>query len=204
MTPIQQQIADEAARQGVRPELALAIARRESSFNPNAIGDGGRAVGLFQLHAGAAQDAGITPDQRYDTAANIRAGVTYLRQLIDRFGNEEQALQAYNGGPTNVARGTVSSAAESYAAAALREAAALFGSWFGQPASQTPQEGPQQAASAAAPPQQAAAPYNLAWTLGEQQQQPNDEAGIVAPSMLWFLGILGTTIGAIFLVSGRR
>jgi len=34
----------------VDPRLALAIARRESAFNPNAIGNDGKAVGLWQWH----------------------------------------------------------------------------------------------------------------------------------------------------------
>lgn len=35
---------------GVDPELALCICRRESSFNNRAVGDEGKAVGLWQWH----------------------------------------------------------------------------------------------------------------------------------------------------------
>lgn len=35
---------------GVDPALALCICRSESSFNPRAVGDEGRAVGLWQWH----------------------------------------------------------------------------------------------------------------------------------------------------------
>jgi len=34
---------------GVDPDLALVICRRESAFDPRAIGDGGAAYGLWQL-----------------------------------------------------------------------------------------------------------------------------------------------------------
>jgi len=35
---------------GVHPGLAVIIARRESSFDPDAVGDNGDAVGLWQWH----------------------------------------------------------------------------------------------------------------------------------------------------------
>jgi len=35
---------------GVCPGLAVIICRRESSFNPTAVGDQGQAVGLWQWH----------------------------------------------------------------------------------------------------------------------------------------------------------
>jgi hypothetical protein len=134
VTAIQTRIADEARRQGVRPELALAVAQKESSFNPGAVGDNGAAVGLFQLHAAAAQDAGISPEQRWDIDSNIRAGVAYLRQQLARFGGDEAAaLQAYNGGAANVERGTVSSAAQSYAADVLRRVSGFASSLLTPP-----------------------------------------------------------------------
>jgi len=39
-----------AASYGVHPGLAVIIARRESGFDPQAVGDDGAAVGLWQWH----------------------------------------------------------------------------------------------------------------------------------------------------------
>jgi len=39
-----------ATAYGVHPGLAVIIARRESNYDPNAIGDDGFAVGLWQWH----------------------------------------------------------------------------------------------------------------------------------------------------------
>jgi len=39
-----------ASSYGVHPRLAVIIARRESSFYPDAVGDKGDAIGLWQWH----------------------------------------------------------------------------------------------------------------------------------------------------------
>lgn len=114
-------ISDYATKEGIPPSLALAVARRESTdpttgkLNPDAIGDNGEAVGLFQLHLGAAQDTGTA--NRGNPLENIRGGVRYLKQLNDRYGGDvAKTLQAYNGGGENVDAGTVSPEAQKYAA----------------------------------------------------------------------------------------
>ena len=71
-----------AKQQGIPPALALAVAKRESSLNPNAVGDSGQAIGLFQLHPGAAKDTGTV--DRADPLQNIQGGVKYLKLLNDR------------------------------------------------------------------------------------------------------------------------
>lgn len=111
-----------AKAQGIAPELALAVARRESSMNPSAVGDGGKAIGMFQVHPGAAQDTGTA--DRSDPLQNITGGVTYLKQLNDHYkGDVTKVLQAYNGGMGNVDAGTVSPEAQAYATSVISELA---------------------------------------------------------------------------------
>ncbi len=106
------QIAETARRYGVPPELALAVARKESGLNQAARGAAGE-VGIFQLMPTTAAALGVNA---YDPAENIEGGVRYLRQMLDRYGWDPLlALAAYNGGPGNVDRGTVSEQAWAYA-----------------------------------------------------------------------------------------
>jgi soluble lytic murein transglycosylase-like protein len=104
---IVQQIRQEAQRRGVDPDLAVAVATQESSLTPNAVGDNGNSLGVFQLQRAAALDAGIDPDRRGEVAANIRGGVGYLKLQLDREGgNVARALSRYNRGtPTYLGRG---------------------------------------------------------------------------------------------------
>jgi hypothetical protein len=111
-------ISSNAARFNVPPALALAVAQKESGLNQAARGSAGE-IGVFQLQPGTAADFGVDP---YSVSGNIEGGVRYLSTLFSRFGDWQTALEAYNGGPTNVARGTVSSAAQSYAESVLASA----------------------------------------------------------------------------------
>lgn len=112
-------IATAARNMGLDPAAALAIAQKESNFDQSAIGDGGAAVGMFQLHAGAAGQVGVT--DRADAGENIRGGVGYLLYLFKKYrGDWVKVFEAYNGGEGNVDRGTVSGAARGYAADALK------------------------------------------------------------------------------------
>lgn len=89
----------EAARQGVDPALAVAVAQQESGFNPTARSKAG-AYGIMQLMPGTATTLGV---DRENVADNIFGGIKYLRQQLGAFGgNVSHALAAYNAGPEAV------------------------------------------------------------------------------------------------------
>jgi soluble lytic murein transglycosylase len=91
--------------------LLMAVARRESAFNPHARSHAG-ALGLMQLMPGTARDmarkSGINlknTEAVLDPAINIELGSRYLASLMERYGdNRILALAAYNAGPHRVDR----------------------------------------------------------------------------------------------------
>lgn len=96
-------IADKAREMGVDPELALAVAFRESSFNPNALGQpikgdpNRRAIGLMQIDPVNAKGLKMSIEDLADPEKNIAAGIQILRENLDRYkGNTRAALVAYN------------------------------------------------------------------------------------------------------------
>jgi soluble lytic murein transglycosylase-like protein len=95
-------IAEHARLNGVRSDLVRAVMQIESAFNPNARSPKG-AMGLMQLMPATARQYGVS--NPYNPVENVRAGVAYLRELLDRYAeNEELALAAYNAGPAAVDR----------------------------------------------------------------------------------------------------
>jgi soluble lytic murein transglycosylase-like protein len=90
-------VADHAARHALDPDLVRAVIRVESGWNTRAVSRKG-AMGLMQLMPATAAEYGVADP--FNPTENIRAGVAYLRRLIDRFdGRTELALAAYNAGP---------------------------------------------------------------------------------------------------------
>jgi soluble lytic murein transglycosylase-like protein len=145
---IQDLITQEAVSQGVDPALALAQAQAESNFNPNAVSSAG-AIGVFQLMPATAAGLGVDP---HDVAQNIQGGVSYLAQMLQKFGGDVTlALAAYNAGPGNVQKyGGVPPFPEtqSYISRILSYLP-LFGA---SPPSQNPRTGPGSISPASDPP----------------------------------------------------
>ena len=90
-------IAEHARQNGVRADLVRAVMQVESAFNPLARSPKG-ALGLMQLMPATIRQYNVR--NPFDPADNVRAGVAYLRELLDRYQNDERlALAAYNAGP---------------------------------------------------------------------------------------------------------
>jgi len=92
------------------PQLVAAVIYQESKFEADAVSASG-AVGLMQLlpetGQGIADRTGgneWTPADLRTPELNVRYGCWYLRHLLDKYGDEELALAAYNAGQTNVDR----------------------------------------------------------------------------------------------------
>lgn len=99
-------IVDAALEHGIEPEMAFGLVRAESSFRNGATSHVG-AVGLTQLMPRTARwlEPGVSVRDLRDPDTNLRIGMRYLRQLIDKYdGNERLALLAYNRGPGTVDR----------------------------------------------------------------------------------------------------
>lgn len=92
-------IVEAAEKHDVDPVLVAGLVKQESSFDTNATSKSG-AMGLMQLMPDTAEWLGV--EDAYDPEENIDAGVGYLKSLIDKYGDPELALYAYNGGPGNV------------------------------------------------------------------------------------------------------
>jgi soluble lytic murein transglycosylase-like protein len=93
-------IAEHANRHDLSPDFVRAVIQAESAFNPYARSPKG-AMGLMQLMPATARRFGVIDP--FNPAENIRAGVSYLRQLLERYDQDEQlALAAYNAGPAAV------------------------------------------------------------------------------------------------------
>jgi hypothetical protein len=86
---------------GMPPALVKAVIAAESAFNPQAVSRAG-AQGLMQLMPATAAALGVSDSLVPEE--NVRGGVTYLRLMIERYGDLSRALAAYNAGPAAVDR----------------------------------------------------------------------------------------------------
>lgn len=88
--------------------LIYAVIKVESNFNPDAVSNAG-AKGLMQLMDNTAEECNqkggfsyIIPEDMYVPEKNIRMGCSYLKFLMDTYGDMELVVTAYNGGTGNV------------------------------------------------------------------------------------------------------
>jgi len=92
-------VVEEAVNSIVPAELALAVAKVESDFNPAALSSAG-ARGVMQIMPRTARDEfGISDDELWNARLNIQLGIDYLAQLYRQYGGRwDLALSHYNGG----------------------------------------------------------------------------------------------------------
>lgn len=95
-------IESTARRHDVDPALVKAIVQAESAFDPRAVSRAG-ARGLMQVLPTTASRFSIS--NLLDPSENLRAGVLYLKHLLELFdGDVSMAVAAYNAGPSTVRR----------------------------------------------------------------------------------------------------
>jgi peptidoglycan lytic transglycosylase len=90
------------------PALLAAVIYQESKFRADAKSSSG-AIGLMQLRPETAEGIAIRTggtrfrvSDLYNPELNVRYGSWYLRHLLDKYGDEKDALAAYNAGQRNV------------------------------------------------------------------------------------------------------
>ncbi|HEG2205557.1 TPA: lytic transglycosylase domain-containing protein [Enterobacter cloacae] len=96
---IKQYTIDEAKRQGVDPDFALALMGVESGGNPNAVSKTG-AYGAYQMFPAAVKDVGGDYEaMKKDPALQVQYGISYAKQkLKEANGDYAKALGYYNQG----------------------------------------------------------------------------------------------------------
>lgn len=87
---------EKAEKYNLEFELIKALAWAESSFDPKAVSPKD-CKGLMQLSPAKIKEYGI--ENPFDPEQNIDGGARYLKELLDRFGDVELAIAAYNAGP---------------------------------------------------------------------------------------------------------
>jgi len=107
--PYRDLIRREARKRGLDPLLVAALIRQESEFDPEAVSPSG-AIGLMQVMPATGRELGrrlrmrpVTRRALHNPAVNVTVGTYFLARLLEsRQGRVEEALAAYNAGPTRI------------------------------------------------------------------------------------------------------
>jgi soluble lytic murein transglycosylase-like protein len=100
---LQLHIIEEADKHGIDPAIVMAMAYTESTYKTDAVGDGGKSMGLLQIqpkwHSARMDKLGCT--DLLDPYQNVVVGIDYLCDLLSKYGDIGKALTAYNRGSYN-------------------------------------------------------------------------------------------------------
>jgi soluble lytic murein transglycosylase len=106
----EQIVRGHARNYNLDPALLAAVIYQESKFKADARSPSG-AIGLMQLLPDTAKGIALHTggsrfrvDDLYNPEINVRYGAWYLRHLLQKYGDEQTALAAYNAGQDNVDR----------------------------------------------------------------------------------------------------
>ena len=158
-----QRVIAEAKAQGVPPNLAYGMAMQESGFDQSKKSKTG-PIGVMMLGKAAAKDMGVN---RHNELENIRGGVAYMKQMLDKYnGDVDKALIAYHDGPNSpyFTSGQASPAA-------INHIQKVKG-YAGMPVSTTP------AAAPAPAPVSAAGPSKSGFSVTLEDVEPLDLSGL--------------------------
>ena len=100
---VRKQLRTVALELGLDPNLALGMAKVESSYDPMRVSPKG-AVGVLQVMPRFAwHEYNVTREWLFIPHVNIRVGLTWMRSLLNRFDYDlDLALAAYNAGVSRV------------------------------------------------------------------------------------------------------
>lgn len=115
-------------------QLVFGIMYVESAGDPNAVGDNGTSIGLFQMTRGAVATAHnfspwVTDDwsEMKDWKKNIQAGIAYIQYNYDQLQDENEAVLAHRWGLTNMLnRNFTESKAKDYLSRVMKHGKEIF------------------------------------------------------------------------------
>ena len=96
-------VGDEAVKQGVDPDFAIAQAYQESRLSHNkgdsVLTSSQNALGVMQVTPDTGKLHGFSIDDLKTPEGNIRAGVSLMKSYLDKYKDPAVALMAYHQGP---------------------------------------------------------------------------------------------------------
>lgn len=91
-------VARQAKAMGINPRLAVSLAYQESGLRmPERPGSAGE-IGIMQVKPATGEMMGFSVEDLSQPETNIKAGLTYLKQGIQKFGDPVLAVAGYNAG----------------------------------------------------------------------------------------------------------